>query len=939
MHFRNWVVVLAVTVAALGWPATGAGQSTERSGIEGKVVDQGGGVLPGVTVTIASDSLQGGARSTVTDSEGKYRFSALPSGTFLTTFELSGFTTTKRDVRLDAGFVATIDQTMGVGGVEQNVTVTAESPVVDIRTTSVSTNLGREALENLPTSRSMWQVMNLAPGLRVSGSDVGGSGVGTQQSYSNYGTSTGGNKPTIDGVDTREDASGAGFYYDYGAFQEVQIKAMGNDAEMSVPGTMFVGVLKSGGDSFHGSGMYAWESKDLQRSNLTDAMKARGVTAGNSLQHYHDANVDLGGPIFKQRLWFYSSFRHQKIRQGVVGYIAEAGSDGTYGTADDVPGYYRVTLTNTTVKLSGQATPKHRFSAFTQIQEKEMPQRGGDSYRHKDATFNQDFKPMIGKAEWSWMASDRTYANIFVGRWMYNTEQSGNSEQATSYDTVTLAYWGIYNTMPLNIGRGRWQYNANVSHYMPNTWGGTHDLKAGIEVTDEGRYGNAASRPYQRDYQLQYQSGVPYRVLLRSAPFDTKNKMRTVSAFARDAWRVGEGLTFNVGARYERYHVYLPEQTREAGRFFAGGTYAETDVVTWNAWAPRAGLSWALDSKNRTVAKLTYGWFNFATQATYGDSYNFNALSTETYKWSDLNGNRDYDDGELGTFVTSTGMLSGAINPDLKQPKTHEVTASLEHQIASNFSTRLSYVYRRETDRYQNTNVLRPYEAYSIGTTTTDPGPDGTLGTSDDGGAVTYYDYTAAYAGSSFVKNMDINTDGYTNRYHTVELAAQKRMSNRWQLVASAMGTHLDTWRNGIPQDPNAENFYPKSQYWEWVVKLSGSYQLPWRVQAAAMFTSQSGDTWAREVRFTTGLTRLGSLTVLVEDPAARRLPTQNIANIRLEKRQKIGPGTASFQLDVFNMFNTNVELGVTARSGASFNNITSFVPPMVARVGASYSF
>ena len=150
------------------------------------------------------------------------------------TFELAGFATVKREVRLDTGFVATLNETHGGRGDRRSrVTVTAVSPVVDIRTTAVSTNLGKEALESLPTSRSMWQVMNLAPGLRVTGADVGGTAVGTQQNYSNYGTSTGGNKPSIDGVDTREDAGGAGFYYDYGAFQEVQIKAMGNDAEMA----------------------------------------------------------------------------------------------------------------------------------------------------------------------------------------------------------------------------------------------------------------------------------------------------------------------------------------------------------------------------------------------------------------------------------------------------------------------------------------------------------------------------------------------------------------------------------------------------------------------------------------------------------------------------------------------------------------------------------
>lgn len=937
MRARTVFLVAALCAVGLVWPASLGAQSTDRSGIEGQVVDESGAVMPGVTVTISSPALQGGTRNTVTDAEGQYRFTALPAGTFQVTFELTGFTSVKRSVRLDTGFVATLNERMSVGGLQESVTVTTESPVVDIRTTSVSTNLGREALENLPTSRSMWQVMNLAPGLRVTGADVGGTAAGTQQNYSNYGTSTGGNKPSLDGVDTREDAGGAGFYYDYGAFQEVQIKAMGNDAEMAVPGTSFLGILKSGGDQFHGSGMYSWETPNLQADNLSDDLRARGVKEGNPLKSYHDSNVDLGGPILKQRLWFYGSYRHQRVRQGVLGYEESPG----------VPGEYNVLLTNATGKLTGQLNPRHRFNGFVQAQKKDYPQRNADAFRYKDSTWHQIFKPLAGKGEWSWTMTDRTLVNAFVGRWQYVTDALNWTEAPPAYDTVTLRYSGRFNTSPYTGGRSRWQYNSSLTHYIPRGWGGDHDLKLGVEVTDEDRTYDADARSNGADYQLRFQNGAPFQVIVYNYPYYTLNKLTTQSAFVRDAWRIGDRATLNLGARYERYHLYLPEQSKPAGRFFPAGDFPYTEVLTWNNWAPRVGLSLPLDASNRTVLKATYGWYNFATQGNYADAFNRNAANTTTYRWNDLNHNLDYNDGEFGAFVNSSGALSTVVNPDLKQPKTHEVTASLERQIAASFSSRVSYVYRREVDRYQRVNVARPYDAYTIPITAKDPGPDGVVGTADDGGPVTYYDYSAAYAGSAFVQNKDLNTDGYENSYHNIEVAAQKRLSNRWQIVTSFLATHADEWPDGsaistlvgIPQDPNAAASFPRTKYWDWGFKLSGSYELPYRIQAAAMFTSQSGAHWGRTARFTTGLSRLSEVILYMEDRSARTLPTQNILNLRLEKRQKIGFGTAAFQFDLFNVTNTNVELTVTDRSGANFNKIGSIVPPMVAKLGVTYTF
>lgn len=280
--------------------------------------------------------------------------------------------------------------------------------------------------------------------------------MGTQQGYQNYGTSTGGNKPSIDGVDTREDAGGAGFYFDYGAFQEVQIKAMGSDAEMAVPGTQFIGILKSGTDQFRGSAFFGWETPRLQADNITDDLRTRGVRDGNPLKSYHDANADIGGPIFRGRAWFYGSYRNQEIKTGIVGYVASPGADNAVGTGDDVPGDYNVALTNITGKMTAQAGVKHRFAGFVQAQTKDYPERNADAFRFKEATWHQIFKPKAGKVEWSWMASDRTFANAFVGRWEYETQGLNWTEAPASYDTVTLRFGGRFFTAPYVGGRGRW---------------------------------------------------------------------------------------------------------------------------------------------------------------------------------------------------------------------------------------------------------------------------------------------------------------------------------------------------------------------------------------------------------------------------------------------------------------------------------------------------
>ena len=356
----HWLAILALCAPMVLSSVTGWAQTTDRSGIEGKIVDQSGASVPGVTVTITSPALQRPQMMAVSNDNGNYRFTALPNGVYTVTFELTGFQTIERkDVRLDVGFVATLDMKMVLGAVSETVTVTGGAPVVDVRTTGVNTNFGKEALETVPTSRSIWQVIDMAPGMRntTTTPDVGGSMTGTQETFSNYGFSRAGNRPTVEGIDVHDTAGDSSFYYDFGAFDEVQVKAMGNDAEMPYAGTQLVAVIKSGGNTFHGKSLFQIEDPKLQSNNIDDALRATGVTAGNPLKRYFDFSADTGGPITRDRLWFYGAIRRQRIRSQVIGFAGDNLTD----------------LNNYTSKFTGQLTNRQKLVGFVQDTNKDSP--------------------------------------------------------------------------------------------------------------------------------------------------------------------------------------------------------------------------------------------------------------------------------------------------------------------------------------------------------------------------------------------------------------------------------------------------------------------------------------------------------------------------------------------------------------------------------------
>src|SRR4029453_3290821 len=291
-----------------------------RGRINGEVTDNTGAVLPGVTITATSPALIQ-PQVQVTEGDGTYRFIALPPGVYQLTFELAGFQTIKREnIRVVISQTLAVNQQLNVAALQETLTVTAESPVVDSTTTTMGTNFVKELLTEIPNARDVWAAMSQAPGISMTGYDVGGSHTGTQTGFVVYGINQ--QRTTrIEGVNQTGETSANAGYFDFGSFEEFQIGGAGLGADQDTPGGSMNITVKSGGDRFTGQWDSDWEGKDTISNNVADELKVTGgtkdgfvaptggVNRGNQIDRQYDVNGNIGGPVVRGRAWFFGSYR------------------------------------------------------------------------------------------------------------------------------------------------------------------------------------------------------------------------------------------------------------------------------------------------------------------------------------------------------------------------------------------------------------------------------------------------------------------------------------------------------------------------------------------------------------------------------------------------------------------------------------------------------
>jgi hypothetical protein len=918
--------------------------------------------LPGVTATLTSPVLQVKQLVQVTDAEGAYRFVDLPAGTYLLKLELPGFSTMIREnLRLTVGFIARVDESMKVGAMEESVTVSGQSPVVDITSTSASVAFTKEILESVPRGRDLQNVLAMAPGVTQENIDVGGSTLAQRQDTASYGVEA---QPKLqyEGMNIAMGADlNTPIYFIDNSLEEVQVRTSGNDAEVSTPGVSMVAIMKSGSNTFHGSYRGSYQPDSLQASNLNDELRAQGIGTPPQLKTFYDFAGDLGGRIIRDKLWFYGGYAKQTKSQGTAGFAADPGPDGQYLTGDEPQAYFESSLYQYSAKLSYQLSQNNRVVGAWQRGVKTQPQNGGGRFRPLEATRDYRNPTWIQKAEWQSTVTPRVLLNAMGGYVGYYTDydagRSFASADAPSRQDLETSLFTGSHVQNQNKTRDRYQAEASASFFPGRSFAGQHDFKTGVSLywdrTSDGWRNNLAGNYVLITDRINGVSGTPFRIRAYNTPVRPRDNEDIYAWYFKDTWRATDKLTFNLGVRWEYQHSYLPEQdfagARDFPTLFPARHVNQLDVQTFNRAVPRVGVAYDLDGKS--VIKATWGLYNYILGDTYGDVFAATATANAVFLWHDLNGDRLWTPNETDLdlngddFVSITAASNAELSPDLKQPNTWETTASFERELAPSLGFRVMYINKIVDGGLETINTKRPYDAFSVPITRRDPGPDGVLNNSDDGGSITLYDYASEFRGADFVNRKRVNADN-TDRFHSVEFTLTKRASERWMGQVSYFAVKNHRWLSGVFQNPNDE-FFPLDETWSWAGNVSGTYLLPWNLSVSGFLQSKSGVKGQRTYTFRTAdpdggprIANAGNTTIRLEPYGTQTLSAFNILNFRVNKNFLLNGGRRlMIDFDIFNALNSATPTGADFASGPTFGYVDGITPPLITRIGARFTF
>jgi hypothetical protein len=955
---------MALALIAILAIATGAAAQEFRGRVNGVVTDNTGAVLPGVTVTASGPALIQ-PQSTITGEDGSYRFIALPAGVYTVSFELNGFKAVKHEnIRVVIGTTLSVDAKLEVAALQETVTVSGESPVVDTSTTTVGTNFTKELLTEIPNARDVWAAMSQAPGISMTGYDVGGSHTGTQTGFVVYGINQ--QRTTrIEGVNQTEDTSANAGYFDFGSFEEFQIGGAGMGADQDTPGGSMNITVKSGGDRFTGQWYSDWEGKDTISNNVPEELKVTGgtkdgfvaptggVNRGNQIDRQYDVNGNIGGPVVRGRAWFFGSYRINNQYKFITGLSELAQSK----------------LTNYTVKGTYQLAKNNQIIGYWNKREKLQPLRDLSTLRPASASYWQSSQNYPYKLEWTSVLTSRLFLDVIAAGWRNYFPLRPTSEHGGFTGTLQPGRIDLNTNQYFDGGAGeayqdqrrfKPQYNVSLA-WFKDGWRGSHDFKFGAE----GRW---EKRLYFQDQ--------PFNILYRdrgtatseleiyNTPNDGDNRVTAQALYAQDTWKFSHNLTFTLGARVDHYRDFYPDQSIQpegipalAGatdptlvNFLAKKDIQGTTVARSTTIAPRIGFAWDIGGNNRSVVKGYFGQFYFnSSPDTLAAQQNPVGTAQLRYRFNDLNGNRLLDSpSELnGLLSTQGGAGFVRIDPDLERPYSQEISGHFEQEIVRGLSGRVSWVYKNIRKDWAEVDLVR-VGAYTIPFQTIDPGPDGVTGTADDA-SITVLDRQAGIGSDRVFTNP---TDPeYNSDFNTFEIALNRRFAGKWMALTSFGYTWLEQFHGvtsstsalGTAGIDKAFNWRPNQRRFGseqttlWNYKLIGRYVFPYAIGFSGSYKLQSGRNWGRTI--SVALPNAGNETIRVEPGDARRAPNVGIFDIRVDKAFRFGAaGGFTAMFDVFNLTNDSTPANFAITS-VGMQRIIALLDPRIIRFGIRYDF
>lgn len=935
-----WVGI--VVAATLGGPPEMA--SAQQTGtLAGVVRDAQGGVLPGVTITVSGPALIGGARTVTTGETGAYQVPSLPPGVYTVAYELAGFTSVKREnVVIQVAQTVRLDVEMSVGGLEETVTVSGESPVVDVSSTVTQTNITKDLYEAIPTGRNPWVMAGLVPGVVTGRLDVGGTEGMQQYNLEAFGSADSQKSFSIDGLKTNWGGGSGGAtmqYYGFEMYEEYNMQTASGTAESDVAGVYMNMVTKSGGNTVTSDHNVYFMNDALQTDNIDDELRRRlglrpgqeSAAAGNPIKISYDWSSTIGGPIRRDKAWFFGALRWWRLDQYQIGAL---NPDGTQGIDDN-------RIRNFMGKVTYQANQHTRMSFLFNRNLKDRFHRREVNFSEDKATVLQDQPAQNYVAQVSTVIGRASVVDARVGR-MWGVFPTRYQPEVRPTD---IAIRDIVRDTQINAATGqslnpnhRYQANASVSHFRENLGPGTHDFKAGVQLSWERM---AYDRIRNGDHYLELADGVPNRVHISNTPVNSEHRLETWGVFLQDRWMVGRA-TLNYGVRFDGVSAYLPEQSSPAGTFVGERRFPRQDVFEFslNA-APRVGVSYDLLGNGRAAVKAYYGRFYNQFGSEIAETVNLNALQSIPVTWNDLDGDLRLDPGEF--TPPSFQSVVPRMDQDAVRPYSDEFNAGIDYQLMANFAVGVSYHRRQHRDGLGIVDVARPSSAYTpVERSYVDP-------VTGQPRTITVYSLDPALRN---VRDRVItNVDVLRSDYNGVQFTFNKRMSNRWQLLGGlTLQRHKGFSHSGTYTNPGSTTDFNDPTYrlnkdnssvfieLPWAFTLSGSYLAPYGIQISGKYTARAGDPLVRTFQ-ATGLTQ-GTQTVWVQPRGVDRTETvTRFIDVRVGKRFALPGATLEGTIDIFNVLNANHVLDQTTAIGTTWARPSRVLAPRIVRFGATMRF
>ena len=925
----------------------------QSSGIAGIVRDSSGGVLPGVTVEAASPALIERARAVTTDSQGRYNIIDLRPGVYSVTFTLTGFSTVRRaEIQLPATFTATVNAELKLGALAETITVTGESPLVDTRNVVKRQVVGQEVIEAMPTSKNWSTLGVMTVGVFSNQNDVGGSAGEHQNQLKAHGGSFNDRIVQMDGLMianmacnyactglSTNDASTLELSYEFGAIS----------AEVAGGGVRVNIIPREGGNLFSGSAFANFANAGFQGSNVDEALRAQGVTTADSIERIYDTSFAFGGPLKKDKLWFWTAHRFWGYEQIRTNTFYEGNpNDFVFDPDRSRPGTETQKNGSLDLRLTWQMSPKNKLSAYYNYAPRRTEHWTLVSTTQPDASNLQNlpvnhFETMTFRSTLSSRLLFEAAAGNMTEIWTREPVEDSTTSKGypVTEQTTGINFRAYALTFSRNYTSLR-SYRSALSYVT-----GSHAFRLGFTLQE----GPAVTDVYtSHDTALTVRNGVPFQVTVRTTPYTARERLvADLGIYAQDTWTINR-LTANLGVRWDYLNNKVEKQTAAGGTWIGPRSFDElTNVPNYKDIAPRLGLAYDLFGNGKTAVKATLS--RYVVPSTVGVARQLNPFNTSvnntTRSWTDTNNDGVPQVAELGPLANNAfGSVNVAtrFDPDTilgfgKRRNNWEFSTSITQELMSRLSVDVAY-YRRAQGNFTVTDNLdvtpADFQPYCV-TAPRDPRlPDG-------GGQQIcgLYDIVPAKFGVATnnlvtrVDKLDVRQDEV---FDGVDVAFSARLGRGVFLNGGvAVGRSRFNQCDAFVDNPAKEFGLTGStfSYCDFTsglltqAKLNGSYTLPWQglqiggvvqnlpgQQILAQWNITQAEAAANLGRPLSGGANTSRVVPLIK-PGTMFTPRRTQIDLRLSKPFRLG-GAKRLQImaDVFNLTNSNASVGATSNAG-----------------------